>query len=85
MRKTKQKIVLLALLCLTVAHARAAWSDLKEGLDPKAVMLLVGQPLIANQARGGALITWTFDDGGYILFENGRLKFWQAPRPKKTG
>ena len=69
------------LLAGTCAHA--AWSDVREGLDPKKVAEHVGQPLMHSAVRGGSLETWIFDDGGYVLFENGKVRFWLAPRPKK--
>ena len=75
----------LAIIFLfVVSLARADWKDLKEGLDPKTAEQLVGAPLFTNQTRGGSLVTWTYDHGGYILFESGRIKFWQAPREKKN-
>jgi hypothetical protein len=62
-----------------MSSARAAWCDLKAGLDPKAAEKCVGAPLFVNRTRGGTLVNWIYDNGGYILFENGRVKFWQAP------
>ena len=75
--KTMKRIVLLALLLTSTASA--AWRDLKAGLDAKTAAQLVGAPLFGNQTRGGTLANWIYDDGGYILFECGRVKFWQAP------
>ncbi len=73
-----------ALLFLLLASAaQAAWADIKAGLDQKTTREQVGVPLIQNKARQAAIETWTYDDGGYILFENGRVRYWQAPRPKK--
>jgi hypothetical protein len=76
-----QKLVLT--FALLVSGASAAWSDLKEGLDAKAVEQCVGAPLIVSGTRGGTVVNWTYDRGGSILFENGRVKFWQAPREAK--
>ncbi|MCX6953213.1 MAG: hypothetical protein NTV51_13760 [Verrucomicrobia bacterium] len=70
-------------LVLAGACAQAAWTDMREGLDPKEVAEQVGQPLMHSSVRGGKLETWIFDDGGYILFENGRVRFWSVPRTKK--
>lgn len=70
----------LLLLGLTVGGARAAWSDISEGLDQASAKSQVGVPLITNQSRDGKLQTWTYDHGGYIYFEHGRVRFWQAPR-----
>jgi hypothetical protein len=77
-----KRIVVIALLL--VSNASAAWTDLKEGLDRKAAEQLVGAPLIENRTRGGTMVNWVYDHGGYILFENGRVKFWQAPRGTKV-
>jgi hypothetical protein len=68
---------------LLAATARADWKDLKEGLDLRTVERLVGAPLIENGSRRGSFVNWTYDVGGYVLFEGGRVKFWQAPRSKK--
>lgn len=69
---------------LLASAAQAAWSDLREGLDAKAAAQQVGSPLIQNRARGRGLETWTYDDGGYILLQNGKVRYWQAPREKKS-
>lgn len=73
-----KRIVVLALLLASTASA--AWCDLKEGLNAKTVEQLVGAPLFGNRTRGGTLVNWAYDNGGYVLFECGRVKFWQAPR-----
>lgn len=70
-------------LTLAAATAQAAWGEIKEGVDQKTALQQVGAPLIQNKARRGALETWTYDDGAYIFFENGKVRYWQAPRPKK--
>lgn len=70
-------------LTLATATAQAAWAEIKEGVDQKTALQQVGAPLIQNKARRGALETWTYDDGAYIFFENGRVRYWQAPRAKK--
>ena len=73
----------LLIFLLLATCARAQWSDLKAGLEPKAVMRFVGEPLMESKVRGGLFVTWIYDEGGYILFENGVLRYWQAPRAKK--
>lgn len=74
----------LALALFAVSAAQAAWSDIKEGLAPKTALQDVGAPLIQSRVRQGSLETWTYDEGGYILFENGRVRYWQAPRTEKA-
>ena len=79
-----EKIVLIALLLLGTSSAVSAWSDLKEGFDPKAAKGCVGAQLFENRTRGGTVVNWVYDNGGYILFENGRVRYWQAPHEKKS-
>lgn len=76
-----KRILIIALLL--VSCARADWKDLKVGLDPQTAAELVGAPLFQNRTRGGTMVNWVFDNGGFILFENGRVKFWQAPTVPK--
>ena len=77
------KRIAFLLALLLASSASAAWCDLKEGLDVKTAEQLVGVPLFENRTRGGLFANWVYDQGGYILFENGRVKFWQAPRRTK--
>ncbi len=78
--KTIAIIFVLAASC-----ARADWKDLKEGLDPTTAEHCVGAPLFGNRSRGGTFVTWTYDNGGFIFFENGRVHFWQPPADKTGG
>lgn len=72
----KRGIVML-LLGLTVS-ARAEWRDVRLGGDRVSVLRWLGAPLLANKSRDGSTETWTYDRGGYIRFENGRVIFWRA-------
>ncbi len=81
MNGAMKRIILIAMLL--ASSASAAWCDLKVGLDAKTAEQLVGAPLFGNRTRGGTLVNWAYDNGGFILFENGRVKFWQAPRETK--
>jgi len=74
---------LLVIALLAATSARAEWRDLKVGLDRKTAAELVGVPLMESKARGGAFVTWTFDHGGYILFDHGRVRYWQPPHAEK--
>jgi hypothetical protein len=78
--KVVAMIFLLAAPCV-----RADWKDLKEGLDPAAAEQCVGAPLFGNQTRGGTYVNWVYDNGGYILFECGHVRFWQQPSEKNGG
>jgi hypothetical protein len=85
-RKTRARRVALGVifLGLTALNASAAWGDLKTGLDQRGATQHVGAPLIETTGRGGVLVTWIYDDGGYVLFEHGKIRYWQAPRVKKS-
>lgn len=76
-----KRVGLIALL--VVSWARAEWPGLREGMDPKAAFECVGKPLIENKVRGGLFVTWIYDDGGNILFEGGKLRYWQAPKSRR--
>lgn len=80
-----KRLVLLVLLVCVCATARADWADVREGIDAQAVMAAVGVPLLVNASKTKRQVTWTYDDGAYILFENGRVRFWQAPTSRKKG
>lgn len=73
----------LAISVLAVASAvtsRADWGEMRKGLDQQATLAAVGTPIIASQSRSRVHATWTYDSGGYIQFEQGRVAHWQAPR-----
>jgi hypothetical protein len=72
--------VVLAVTC--VAAARADWKDVKRGMDAPAVMRAIGAPLLQNKARAIAQ-TWTYDAGGFVLFEGGRAVYWEPSKPAK--
>lgn len=71
-------------LVLTGSCAQAAWTDLKEGQAPKEVASQVGAPLMHTRSRSGATEMWVYDDGGHVIFESGHVRFWQAPKSKKS-
>lgn len=37
--------------------------------------------MLQNEARGGNAM-WTYDRCGYIIFERGRVAYWDAPKPE---
>jgi hypothetical protein len=76
------KAIVASFLALLVSSTvSAAWGDLRLGMDEKAVLQRVGMPLMQNRGKGGAA-TWTYDCGGHILFQNGRVTFWDEPDAK---
>ncbi|MES2697437.1 MAG: hypothetical protein V4773_28485 [Verrucomicrobiota bacterium] len=76
-------VLLLALFALSCGAAHAQWHDLKAGLDPKTVVQAVGQPLLVSKSKSGAQVTWTYDEGAYVMFDQGRVRFWQQPKVKR--
>ncbi len=78
-----KRLFLLSLFLCAAASARAEWNDVKEGCDVQAVLAAVGSPLLMSKSRSGAQFTWTYDNGAYILFENGRVSYWQPPKPRQ--
>ena len=67
---------------LVASVARADWKEVKRGMDQKEVAAAVGAPLIMNRGKGGAEV-WTYDNRGYIQFQNGRVMWWDAPSTRK--
>jgi len=39
--------------------------------------------MAVGRTTGAAEAAWTYDEGGYVLFENGKVRFRMAPRVKK--
>lgn len=73
----------IVLLLLTAACAKADWKEVKEGLPHQAVLKAVGEPLMASKSKSGLQVKWTYDRGGYVIFEAGRVRFFQAPKAAK--
>lgn len=70
--------VVLAVLIGTCAQA--AWKDIHEGQDAKEVTDQIGAPLMTSASRGRTVEMWVFDDGAYVLFENGKVRYFQLPK-----
>jgi hypothetical protein len=73
-------LMIFALMIVSAAIARADWETLKEGQEKDEALQAVGVPLIMSKSRSGLQETWTYDSGGYILFERGRVRYWAAPK-----
>lgn len=73
----------LALAMASVASAtpsRADWTQLRKGIDENAAVAAVGAPMIASRSKSRMHSTWTYDFGGYVQFEAGRVVHWSAPQ-----
>jgi hypothetical protein len=75
----KRLLLLSLFVCACTTTARAEWRDVKEGLNVQAVLAAIGTPMMVNKSKSGRQVTWTYDDGAYVLFENGRVRFFKAP------
>ena len=74
-------LTLLLTLCFALtgrAEGGSRWENLEVGMNETDVAAALGSPLIVNGARG--LVQWTFDAGGSVMFQQGALLFWGAPR-----
>lgn len=78
--KRMQLMTALLLALASGLTARADWSDMRAGLDEKATLAAVGAPIIASRSKSRVQATWTYDAGGYIQFERGRVAHWQVPK-----
>ncbi|PTX91461.1 hypothetical protein [Opitutus sp. ER46] len=76
-----QRFALLTFLLLAAPWARADWCELRAGMDRDSAWRCAGVPLLQNEARGGNAM-WTYDRCGYIIFERGRVAYWDAPKPE---
>jgi hypothetical protein len=72
-------VVVVALALAAVGQLRAGWADLKPGMDDKAVVQCVCTPMLASHGRAAAAM-WTYDSGGFVLFAEGRVTYWEQPK-----
>lgn len=79
-----KRAVILVLLLLIQPEIRAGWMELREGADANGVIAALGEPLIRSRSRSGTFESWTYDAGGYAVFVNARLSYWEASRPVAT-
>lgn len=79
--KRAKFITALAIALASAASSWAAgWNDLRAGLDEKSTLAAVGTPIIASRSKSRVHSTWTYDKGGYIQFERGKVAYWQMPQ-----
>jgi hypothetical protein len=50
---------------------------LARGMDPRDVRQILGEP---HRIDGGALETWQYQNGGEIVFYEGKVDAWKEPR-----
>ncbi|HVU24020.1 MAG TPA: hypothetical protein VHE13_07835 [Opitutus sp.] len=70
---------LLAIFLVLSCSLHASWRDLRPGFNASKTIAAIGRPLLVNRSRGYE--TWTYDRGGYVEFEGGRLVYWEASKP----
>ena len=78
--KTCMLIGVFVFSLVATAAKGADWKDLRRGCEKQVVLEAVGAPLMINKSKTGRQETWTYDCGGYIIFENGRVSYWQPSR-----
>lgn len=77
------KAVLAVALALTAAASlRADWAELQPGMDAPAALKCIGTPIMASHGVLASSI-WTYDSGGFVLFANGRVSYWERPKQKE--
>ncbi len=75
------KVVLAwAVALVATVVARADWKDLKPGMDRGAAWHCVGAPILQNHGHG-VFEVWTYDAGGYVMFEAGSVTYWEPSKP----
>ena len=75
----KAVLVVAVALFATVA-ARADWKDLKKGMDRAAAAQCVGAPILTSRGHAGAFEVWTYDSGGFVMFEGGVVTYWEPSK-----
>ena len=61
----------------TPSTARSAWRQLAQGMSRQQVRTLLGEP---DRIEGGAIETWQWKSGGYVMFYGGTVGQWSEPR-----
>jgi len=56
----------------------ANWRRLERGMDTKQVRAILGEP---KRIDGGYVSSWSYDNGGGLLFTDGKVSNWTEPRP----
>lgn len=72
----KAVLAVVVALFATIA-ARADWKDLKKGMDRTTAMQCVGVPILTSRGHAGAFEVWTYDSGGFVMFEGGVVTYWE--------
>ncbi len=74
----------LFLAIAALPSLRAEWADMKPGLGANEVMRALGVPLVQSHGAAGRWAVWTYDAGGCVLLENGRVTHWTPSRGNLT-
>jgi hypothetical protein len=83
MMRVLRSLRLLAPLAV-LPSLRAGWTELAPGLAGDAVVRALGVPLVQSHGGGGRWAVWTYDAGGCVLLEHGRVTHWTPSRGNLT-
>ena len=53
------------------------WRKLSTGMAPSEVQKILGEPL---RADGGVVARWHYQNGGAVMFYEGKVRQWEEPR-----
>jgi hypothetical protein len=76
--------LLLVLALAALPSLRAEWADMKPGIGANEVVRALGVPLVQSHGAAGRWAVWTYDAGGCVLLENGRVTHWTVSRGNLT-
>ncbi len=82
--KSVLRLFLLAVAGAVAPSLRAEWADVKAGLPADAVVRALGVPLVQSHGAAGRWAVWTYDAGGCVLLEHGRVTHWTPSRGNVT-
>ncbi len=82
--KSNFKRLLMLMTALLLSNGLCAgWAEMRAGMTPAEVREQIGGPLLQSVGHGGLWAIWNFDDGGYVQFEKGVVRWWEPSRGEK--
>ena len=73
-------VLAVAVALFATVAARADWKDLKKGMDRSTALQCVGAPMLTSRGHAGAFEVWTYDAGGFVIFEGGVVTYWEQSK-----